>query len=226
MSAVSVSLILCSHGCIDACSDSCRFEFVACLRHEWSRYVRIHTEICWILSSCIPRHTRLHNGKGQSSRKILTTSILFRSIYVLNRIQIDTDKQIWACLRVWFVRQWFRHLAQRCQKAFTGNQTPLPISFPVNTRWSFCPFNFSSISRHYSMPLCRGCENGTACERVSLYFSPHSYKALPALCVCYLVSGEISSGNKIIPLLNASLSPSSLSMLRDRGVGRQKRTPA
>ena len=38
------------------------------------------------------------------------------------------------------------------------------------------------------------------------------------LCFCYLVSGEISSNNKIIPLLKASLPLSSLSMRRDHGI--------
>ena len=56
-----------------------------------------------------------------------------------------------------------------------------------------------------------------------VYFSPQSYKPLPAPCDCYLVSRETSSNNKIIPLVKASLPasspPQSTTELDGRNVG-------
>ena len=144
------------------------------LRLEWSRDVHIHTEFRWILSSCIPRHTHARNGKGQRLRKIVVMSVPLD----LNQILIDTDKLVWApaesricdarvlasCSRMPGSEQWVSN-----QHHFTGNQPPLLLSHPVNTRWAFFHFNIKRTECH--APCTNPWrhvvgEDGTACERV------------------------------------------------------------
>ena len=113
------------------------------------------------------------------------------------------------------MRQGFWHLAQGCQKAgceqwvsnqhpFSGNQTPLPPSYPVNTRWAFCHLNISNrILRYHSMPLC--CaenmgENGTVCERVS-FTSVHSpTNPSQPLVIVILLAGRLAATTRLFLL--------------------------